>query len=71
MLKKNHFNSKNKICDLNEIKTADQQSTIFYRIYCAYEYSAHLNFTMILGGKIISQVPSNYSAQAIFDHNFL
>jgi hypothetical protein len=36
-------------------------STVFYRVQCAYEYSAHLNFTMIFGkknfyfSKIISQ----------------
>ncbi len=46
-------------------------STIFYRVCCTYKYSAHLYFTMIFAGKIISQIPSKYSAQAIFHHDFL
>ncbi len=36
-------------------------STVFYRVQCAYEYSAHLNFTMIFGKKNFYFFKNNFT----------
>ncbi len=39
--------------------------TVFYRVYCAYKYCVHLNFTMIFGKNFYFFIFHNYISQEL------